>query len=223
MGTLLQEFGHDIVLLYFIEIVLKEKIEAFFYLVNPATGPRIDIHFWNPDKNEYTSAYNFSGNNYIPEFNLRHKLPEAVVKEIDRNSAYQNFEWYKKIGRSIDHDLKDFIKEFCTDIQQNNTTMPDIIGFDHTGQEVIWAELKFEGLGSKAKKSVENQFHVAKNRNVPFCLVIPDNPIYSREITNSWLKGNLPDGMEIYKFASNSQTVIPKRNEIKFIQLQNRN
>jgi hypothetical protein len=60
---------------------------------------------------------------------------------------------------------------------------------------------------------------MAQRRNIPFYLVIPKNPLYGREITNSWIQENLPSEMKVYKFASISKAVVPKREDIEFIEV----
>ena len=220
MGTLLQEFGHDIVLLYFIDKVLKPHHKNLFYMVSPATGPKLDIHFWNAAKNEYTSAFNVSQNNFIPEFNIRYTLERKVIELINKQANFRNLDWYSNISKELGKDLLSFVNNYSKTIIKGIDTLPDIIGFDGAGRDSVWVELKYEGLSKKAKDSVIKQFSMAQRRGVPFHLVIPKNPLYGREITNSWIQENLPSEMRVYKFASISKAVVPKREDIEFIEVK---
>jgi len=222
MGTLLQELGHDVVLLHFIDRVLKKGRKDLFYIVSPATGPKIDIHFWNYKKDEYTSAFNISGVRYIPEFSLRLKFGKDIVAKLNRESDYQTLGWYQKLSQRLNRDLKEFVIKQSNFVEKNSGNLPDIIGVDKAGKETIWAELKFEGFGKKARASVLRQFESAQKRDIPFYLVIPEKPLYGREITNSWIQRNLPSEMKVYKFILKTEVITPKRSQVDFIKVTNR-
>jgi len=219
-GTFLQQFGHDIVLLHFIDKIIKKRRKELFYIVSPAMGPKIDIHFWNPEKNEYTSGYNISQHNFIPELSLRLKFSEDIIKRLNKESSYKTLEWYQKLSHKINKDLKKFVVDYCGLVEENTGDLPDVMGFDKDGKETIWAELKFEGFGKKARKSVLKQFSLAKKRNIPFYLIIPKKPVYGGELTNFWIRKNLPLEMIIFKFTSKTGLVTPKKSEINFIKVK---
>lgn len=216
MGTLLQELGHDTVLLYFIDKVLKRGRKNLFYIVSPAEGPKIDIHFWNPEKNEYTSAYNVSRPEYPPELNERKNYSKDVFNKMDKESHYLQQKWYKELSRQLNKDLKTFVLEYCNNIERAISDLPDIMGFDRNGRETLWAEIKYEGFGTKARESVLKQFKLSQKIDIPFVLVIPKKPLYSREITINWINNNLPPEMKVYRFDVDPQIVLPKRTQIKF-------
>lgn len=220
MGTLLQQFGHDIVLLHFIDQVLKkQERDGLFFIISPAMGPKIDVHFWNPERNEYTSAYNVSEENFIPEFSLRLNFDRDIATRLDKASAYRNLQWYKNLSQSLKKDLKVFVSALCKRVERETNDLPDVIGVDENGRETIWVELKFEGFSKRARNSVLTQFNAAQKRDVPFHLVLPKNPLYGRGITDSWIRANLPAAMKIYKFASKGSAVIPKGEDIEFIEV----
>lgn len=219
MGTLLQQFGHDTVLLYFIDRILKKRSRELFYIVSPAEGPKIDIHFWNPKGNEYTSAYGLSRPEYIPELYERKNYSKEIFDRMNRESRYSEQRWYQELSRQLNRDLKEFVLEYCNNIEKITGDLPDVMGFEKEGKETIWAELKFEGFGTKARESVLKQFRLSKEKGIPFLLVIPKRPLYAREITNNRINENLPPEMKVYKFDMNIQTVLPKRSQIQFIEV----
>jgi len=219
MGTLLQELGHDIILLHFIDIILKRRNKKLFYIVSPAEGPKIDIHFWNPKKNEYTSAYNISRPEYPPQLYERRNYSKDVFDRMDRESSYSKQKWYQELSQHLGIDLKEFVLEYCNKVEKITGDLPDIIGFDKNAKETLWAEIKYEGFGTKARKAVLKQFELSRKRGVPFLLVIPKKPLYSREITNEWINNNLPLEMKVYKFDIDTQVVLPKKSQIKFIEV----
>lgn len=222
MGTLLQEFGHDVVLLYFIEKVLKGLHDELFFIVSPANRPRIDIHFWNPDKNEYTSACNLSGSNYIPEFDLMYDPGLEILERLDMIAGSSNQTWYKELSVRIGKDIRDFVREIWERANAGVGLVPDIIGVDEEGKQTVWAEVKFEGFSQQARNSVITQYEQAKKHNVPFLVVIPRKPTYARELTDGWLLQNLPSAMTIFKFHCESQNVVPRRDDIKFVEVGGR-
>jgi len=219
MGTLLQELGHDIALLHFIDKVLKNRGKEFFFIVSSAWGPKIDIHFWNPEANEYTSAYGVSRLEYPPEIYERKNYSKEVLTKMNKESRYSEQKWYRELSRELKRNLKEFVLEYCNNVEKVTGDLPDVMGFDKNGKETIWAELKFEGFGTKARESVLKQFRLSKEREIPFLLVIPKRPLYAREITDNWINNNLPPEMKVYKFDTNIQIVLPKRSQIQFIEV----
>ena len=219
MGTLLQQFGHDTVLLYFIDRILKKRGRELFYIISPAEGPKIDIHFWNPEENEYTSAYGMSRTDYIPELYERKNYSKEIFDRMNKESHYSDQRWYQELSRQLNRDLKEFVLEYCNSIEKITCDLPDVMGFDKEGKETIWTELKYEGFGTKARESVLKQFNLSKERGIPFLLVIPKRALYAREITNNWINDNLPPEMKVYKFDVDTQIVLPKRSQIQFIEV----
>jgi hypothetical protein len=219
MGTQLQQFGHDIVLFHFVDKVLKNGSEESFYIVSPAEGPRVDINFWNPDRDEYTSAYGVSWPEYIPELYERKNHSKEIFDRMNKESRYSEQHWYQKLTRQLHGDLKEFVLEYCDSVEKITGDLPDVMGFDKEGRETKWAELKFEGFGPEARESALKQFELSQKRGIPFLLVIPKRPVYSREITDSWINDNLPPEMKVYKFNMDSQTVLPKRSQLQFVEV----
>ena len=220
MGTLLQELGHDIVLLLFIDKVLKKRKKEVFYIVNPATGPKVDIHFWNAKQREYISAYDISPKNFIPEFELRINLDKEDIERIDRESTYKKTEWYQWLHNKLGSDIKDFVNEICQSLKQSlRGGLPDIIGITGGKSISLLAEIKFEGFGNAAKEEVSRHIGLADHFKVPYFLVIPKKPSYGKGITSSWITNNFPDPVKIYEFAFTKPGVVPKRVEIQFIEL----
>jgi len=219
MGTLLQQFGHDIVLLHFIDRVLKNRGKELFYILSPAEGPKIDIHFWNAEENEYTSAYGVSRPDYPPELYERKNYSKEVFDWMDKESHYSEQRWYQELSRQLKRDLKEFVLEYCNNVEKVTGDLPDIMGFDKNGKETLWAELKYEGFGTKARESVLKQFRLSKERGIPFLLVIPKRPLYAREITDKWINDNLPPEMKVYKFDMDNQIVLPNKSQIQFIEV----
>lgn len=221
MGTILQEMGHDIVLLHFIDLILKTKHKAFFFIITPAVGPKRDIHFWNPEHNEYTSAWNVAKGNFIPEFYYRINLDREDIEKLDKASIYKNQDWYKSLSKKLGKDLKEFVNKICFDLENKlKSELPDIVGIDENGKVILFAEIKFEGFGKKAREEVLTELKLANQLKIPYYLVIPKKPIYGRELTDSWIRQNLPKEMKIHKFALSSKEIIPKQTTIKFIEVK---
>jgi len=218
MGTLLQELGHDIVLINFIDKVLKGNVDSFLYLVCPAIGPRVDLHFSDNSRGEYVSAYNTSPADYIPEFNFRLNLPRDILDQLDSTSGYRNSDWYETLSMRLGRDLKGLVTEILGSVEEEDVDFPDAIGIDSKGREIIWVEVKFEGLGKKAYEAVSGQSSVAKKRGVPFVLLIPEKPVYGKasNTPNSLKKTNR--NMQLYTFSTQPSGVPPKRDEIVFTQ-----
>lgn len=221
MGTVLQEMGHDIVLLHFIDLVLKPKYKSAFYIITPAVGPKRDIHFWNPEHNEYTSAWNVAKGNFIPEFYYRINLDREDIEKLDKASIYKSQDWYKSLSKKLGKDLKEFINKLCFDLENKlKSELPDIVGVDENEKVILFAEIKFEGFGKKAREEVLSELKLANQLKIPYCLIIPKKPIYGRELSDGWIKQNLPKEMKIFKFALSSKEIIPKQTTIKFIEIK---
>jgi hypothetical protein len=216
MGTILQELGHDIVLMHFINGVLEQKRNDLFYIVSPATGPKIDIHYWDSKRREFTSAFNVSGNQFVPQFALRMDLGSDAIQRLTKESRYESLDWYQQISKKLGRDLKDFVLESCDSIQEQSIEQPDIIGVDTAGQETVWAEIKVEGIGRHARQTVSAQSLMAHEKGTPFYLVLPRKPVYGSEVSGSWIQNNLPANTTVYTYSTNGAMIIPKRNEIQF-------
>lgn len=220
MGTILQETGHDAVIVAFINSILKEKYKHAFYVITAAMGPKRDIYFFEPSQKRYLSAWYLSRENYIPEFCYRITIPKNEMKKIVKASGYQKEKWYKLLSKNIGKDLKNFLSPLCLKLEKFlKGDLPDIIGFNKKGNLILMAEIKFEGFSQKAKESVLKEYELAKKLKIPYFLIIPKNPVYTREITSTWLKNNLPQDMKIYKFDITQTAILPKQNEIKFIEV----
>ncbi|MCD6193329.1 MAG: hypothetical protein J7L26_07645 [Candidatus Aminicenantes bacterium] len=185
-------------------------------------GPKIDIHFWNPEKDEFTSAYNVSRPEYPPELYERKNYSRDVFDRMDRESHYSKQKWYQELSRQLNMNLKEFVLEYCNNLEKITGDLPDIMGFDKNGEETLWAEVKYEGFGTEAREVILKQFELSKERGIPFSFVIPKRPLYSREITDNWINKNLPSEMKVYKFDMDVQIVLPKRSQIKFVEVLRR-
>jgi hypothetical protein len=219
MGTILQEVGHDAVLVGFIN---KELIKSGceFFIVTAALGPKHDIHYYDPEAEEYVSAYNISKENYIPAFEYRVTLPESDLERINLESQYKKQSWYKSLQSKIGSDPYESIALIIDEIKENlDGGVPDIIGFNESGHLILFAEVKFEGFSKNAMNDVLQEYEIAKSRDIPYFLVIPKKPIYSRRITDTWLKSNLPEDMRVYKFSLPKNMVVPKQSNIGFMEI----
>lgn len=220
MGTILQEMGHDAIIIAFINSILKREYESLLYIVTPAMGPKRDIYYFDTKRKEYISGWASSKENYIPEFYYRTTIPKKEMDLLNKTSKYKKEDWYKSLSKKIGQDLKDFLSKICTKIEKYlKSDLPDILGFDEKGNLILFAEIKFEGFSQKAKESALTEYRLARKLEVPYYLVIPKNPVYSRGITNAWLKRNLPSDIRIYKFEIPTISVIPKQIEIQFIKV----
>jgi hypothetical protein len=202
--------------LHFIDKVLKRRNKELFFIVTPASGPKIDIHFLNPEKDEYTSAYDVSFPDYPPEFYERKNYTKEIFERMNKECRYTEQKWYQELSERLGKDLKGFVLEYCNNIEKITGDLPDIMGFDERGKETLWAEIKFEGFGPKAREAVLKQFKLSQERKIPFLLVIPEKPLYSREISDEWVNNNLPKEMKVYKFQMDPNIVLPKKSQIKF-------
>jgi hypothetical protein len=216
MGTLLQEFGHDIVLLHFIDKVLKREGGVLFYIVSPATGPRIDIYFRNEEKNEFTSAYNTGMPDYIPGFAFRTRIEREVLERLEEGAHYRRMNWYRMLSKYLQKDLKKFVECVVSKAKIKVVSLPDLIAISDSGKQIYWVEIKFEGFGRGAQNQVRTQCEAAKQNNMPFYLVLPKRPLYGRELTVSWIKKHLPGDMIVYRFLTDTLVITPTGHQIQF-------
>lgn len=220
MGTILQEMGHDAIIIAFINSILKKEYEALLYIVTPAMGPKRDIYYFDIKRKEYISGWTTSKENYIPEFYYRTIIPKKEMDLLNKTSKYRKENWYKSLSKEIGQDLKNFLSKICIKIEKTlKSDLPDVLGFDKKGNLILFAEIKFEGFSQKTKEPTLKECRLAKKLGVSYYLVIPKKSVYSREITNAWLKRNLPSDIKIYKFAIPTASVIPKQIEIQFIKV----
>lgn len=225
MGTLLQELGHDQIILYFIHKVLRpleksksEEERTQFFIVSPATGPKKDIYFWNPEKDEYTCAYslcNAGKEDFPPEWETRQTLPPEIIEQANKSSQYKSVEWYKKLSEKCGTDINEFIDGLESKISQAfNDDLPDLVGVSLRGL-TSGAEIKFEGFGKKALPQIENHYNGCLKLGIPYHLVIPEKPSYSR-FNKAFVK-KLLEGkpkIKLYTFAYTGP--IPALEPIKF-------
>ncbi|MEM7819304.1 MAG: hypothetical protein QXD48_00565 [Candidatus Aenigmatarchaeota archaeon] len=121
----------------------------------------------------------------------------------------------------MSRDLKEFVNKICLGLENKlKSDLSDIIGIDENGRVILFAEIKFEGFGKKAREEVLNELKLANRLKIPYYLVIPKKPVYGRELSDGWIKRNLPEEMKIYKFALSSKEIIPKQTTIKFIEIK---
>ncbi len=237
-GTLLQEFGHDAVILYFVHKVLRTKeVKDAFYIVSPAVGPKIDIYFWNPNKDEFTSGINdisntIGGAYYIPEFQYRARFDSETMKKLDEETRekYTLRPWYRELSDLLNQDLKEFVKG-TTKVVENEIVgdLPDIIGIDQDGNQTLFAEIKFEGFGEEAQKSVLKQFHYAYDKNLSFYLVLPKQRAYSRDLSASWIRKWMAKNVNndeikrliVYQSDIKGELITPKGENVGFILVHN--
>lgn len=224
MGSIAQEMGHDLTIMYFIDKVLKPKEEKEdFFIIHSAIGPKRDIHYWNPEHDEYTSGKDTSRDKFIPEWDFRRKLSEEEIKKLIAESVYWNEAWYKKLSEQLGRDLKEFADKLCayfeTIIIQHFpevNKLPDFIGVKD-GKITSIGEIKFEYLPNKALNEFLAYKTLAQQHKVSFYLVFPKKG-YLRTDFN-WLSRNLPDGVEFYPFegAELKPLIVPNYRDIQFI------
>jgi len=220
MGTVLQELNHDKILLYFVHKTLrpKEKEKTLFFIVNPANGPKKDIHFWNPKHDEYTSAFNLCQNNrenFIPEWSIRETLPQEIIQQANKSSKYWEGDWYKTLSKKLG-DIKEFVENLESKINLNfNKNFPDIIGVSSKGDLELATEIKFEGFGKKALPQINNHYKGCSELEIPYYLVVPEKPFYGR-FNKSFIKKILKEkpAINLYKFRYVG--AIPNLDAIKF-------
>ncbi len=226
MGTVLQELGHDEIILYFIHKVIRPEEKAKseeerinFFIVRPATIPKKDIHFWNAEHDEYTSSYNLCKNqqtNFIPEWVIKQTLPKEVMEIANKESKYGEKEWYKNLSQKFG-DLKKFIDNLESKVINTfKNDFPDILGVSRKGLS-LGAEIKYEGFGKKSLPQIEDHYNACSKLKIPYYLVIPKNPFYTK-LNKTLLKKVLEEKPEInlYTFAFNIKEGIPSLDSIKF-------
>lgn len=225
-GSIAQEMGHDLVIMYFIDKVLKpRKRRELFFIVHPAMGPNRDIHFWNSAHNEYTSAWDVSKEKFIPEYNARIKLPMGIFNSLVKRSQYWKEPWYEKLSQELGKDLKQFTDKLCDSMDSALKTvdkLPDFIGINQKGKVTSLGEVKFEYLPKKAEKELLGYYNVAKRLQCPFYLIFPKKGFYIRTDYN-WIKKILPEDVKAYTFSGEEQEkrllqpiVVPNYHTIQF-------
>jgi hypothetical protein len=213
-GTLLQELGHDQVILYFIHKVLRKKGSSeLFFIVNPAIGPRIDIHLWNSQKNEFSSAFNTAmahGGVFVPEYCQRMRLPRKIIQQMNRESRYWDEGWYKRLSFALGKDPKGLIDAVLASLERElGCPFPDIIGIKKPGKITTLAEVQFEGLGQEAMREIEEHCRASKKLGVPYCLVVPKEPVYGRADYR-----NIPENARLFQFSFTKP--VPSLESIEF-------
>ena len=224
MGSIAQEMGHDLTIMYFIDKVLKSREEKEdFFIIHPAMGPKRDIHYWNPEHDEYTSGWDTSGDTrFIPDYLYRRNLSAKELEKLVEESQYFKEEWYKKLSQQIRGDLKDFIDKLCGNLENKLKEkfptvdkLPDFIGIKERKINSI-GEVKFEYLPKKALEEFLGYYYLAEQENVPFYLIFPKKG-YTRTDLN-WLSRNLPKEIKFYTFegAELQPIIVPNYRDIKF-------
>ncbi len=219
MGTLSQEIGHDVVIVDFLNKILSQKeSEVLFCVVTPAIGPKRDIYFRDFATKEWVSAYAVAGDDFIPEFVYRMKIEKDVFDKIDKHFSYQDQYWYKYLSGEIGKDLREYLSSVCVEIEEKlQSELPDIIGFDKKGKIRFFSEIKFEGLSQNALESVIKESKAALLYNAKYYLVIPSKPVYSRSLSDEWIKRNVSFmNIEIYKFIVDKSVITPQQDQITF-------
>jgi len=220
-GTQLQEIGHDAVIVAFVQNVLTQLHDRATYLINPAIGPKRDIYFAENSGCRYTSAYYISRGDYIPAFQYRFQIPAAEMAQLEASSRYLQQEWYVRLSKQIRRDLATHLIEICKTLEARlHSDLPDIIAIDPGGALIGFAEVKFEGFSLKARDSVLLEYELSKELGIPYYLAIPKYPSYSRELTDSWLRRNLPGDLAVFKFKIPKGVVLPKQAKILFMPLE---
>ncbi len=229
MGSIAQEMGHDLTIMYFIDKVLKpKKNREDFFVIHPAMGPKRDIHYWNPEHNEYTSGWNTSGDQkFIPDYLFRRDLSPEELQKLKEESKYWNEQWYKTLSRKLNEDLKDFTDRLCSRLEETikekfpdffdrGGKFPDFIGVRERKITSI-GEVKFEYLPKRALSELLAYSYLAKQEKVPFYLIFPKKG-YTKTDFN-WLAKNLPkEIVEFYLFegAEPKPLIVPNYRDIKF-------
>lgn len=223
MGSIAQEMGHDLTIMYFIDNVLKSKDKEDFFIIHSAIGPKRDIHYWNPEHNEYTSGWDSSGDKrFIPDYLFRRRLSEEELKRLVEESQYQDEEWYRKLSQQLGEELKNFTDRICGNLEKiiqqvfpEVDKLPDFIGIKEGNINLI-GEIKFEYLPKRALNEFLAYQSIAEQYEIPFYLVFPKKG-YTRTDFN-WLSKNLSEGVEFYPFqgAELKPIIVPNCRDIKF-------
>ena len=224
MGSIAQEMGHDLTIMYFIDKILKPKDEKEdFFIIHPAMGPKRDVHYWNPEHDEYTSGWDTSGElKFIPDYLFKRNLSSEELQRLNEESQYSNEEWYKKLSQEINEDLKDFTDQLCNNLEDQIKEdfskvdkLPDFIGIKDK-KISCFGEVKFEYLPKKALEEFLAHAYLAEQAGVAFYLIFPKKG-YTRTDFN-WFSKNLPKSAEFYPFegAELKPLIIPNYRDIKF-------
>lgn len=231
MGSIAQEMGHDLTIMYFIDKILKlRRNREDFFIVHPAMGPKRDIHYWdlNYVPPEYTSGWDTSRGKFIPEYFHRIGFPEGVMEELNKESKYWDESWYKSLSNKLNEDLKQFSDNLCNSIEELIATdfpkvdkLPDFIGIKNGKLSQI-GEVKFEYLPKRALNEFLAYKEIAQKNNIAFYLIFPKKGFYA-STDYGWLKKNLPKNIEFYAFGSPGQEgkqtkpiLIPNYDNINF-------
>ena len=208
-GSIAQEMGHDLTIMYFVDKVLKPSWRELFFIVSPAMGPAIDIHFRNPEHNEYTSAWDTSRERYIPDYALRLKLGNEIMKDLAEKIEYWKEPWYVVLSEKLGRDLKEFVDEKSEQIIEilkinGIFKLPDFIGIANDGKVTCIGEIKYENLPRKALPEILRFDALGRQLEVPFYLVFPEKGFYART-DYGWIKKNVPPSVELYAFGGQTQ------------------
>ena len=207
-GSIAQEMGHDLVIMYFIDKVIKgnKDLDIQFFIIHPGMGPAKDIHYWNPGHDEYTSGWDTSGSKFIPEYGLRYKIPEDAMKKLMEDSRYWEDQWYKKLSQELGKDLKQHVDVVCDSfestlgkISPEVDKLPDFIGLNSKGEVTLIGEVKFESLAKKALEEVIAYQSLADKLKIPYYLIFPKKGTYAT-LEPKWVSENLPSQTNIYTF-----------------------
>jgi hypothetical protein len=221
MGTLLQEFGHDIVLLHFIHRVLSVGFHNLFFIVSPATGPKLDIHFANSKRQEYTSAFGLAREDYIPEFLLRTPIARHDMVRLYRQSKYRRMAWYTRLSAALGKDLKVTVEELWDSvINLCDGDAPDIIGVSRSAAVTVVAEVKFEGFGKGTLESTRAHLRLAQKLGVSYFLVLPRRSAYGRGVSDAWIRKNIPPEVRVIKCGIGKDILFPKAGDIEFSEVK---
>lgn len=214
MGSIAQEMGHDLTIMYFMEKVIKSNKEVKdrenFFIVHPAVNVKKDIHFWNQKHNEYTSAYSLckTDDKYIPRYLFRATYSSKTMEQLEKDSNYKNQLWYRMLKSSLKEEPTKFIDEKCSLIEKvigNKTDkLPDFIGIGQNKNIISIGEIKFEYFPKKAESEYLAYHELSKSLKIPFYLIFPEKGFYVRT-PKGWIKRKLPSDIEFYEFYSEGQ------------------
>lgn len=207
MGSIAQEIGHDLIINYFVNKVLRPSAKkVLLYIIHPAMGPLRDIFFFDSKQKEFISAWTSSPSEYITEYNLRIKLPDKVIKKIKMESKYWEKPWYKNLSKTLRGDLKIFIEKNCAQIDKllkekfpMVDKLPDFIEINKNGKISSIGEIKFEYLPKRALNEFLSYHYIAKQFKIPVYLVFPKKGSYARTDYN-WIRKNLLKDIRFYTF-----------------------
>ena len=223
-GSIAQEMGHDLIIMYFIDKVLKprnksqkdpKKKEAFF-IIHPAMGPEKDIYYWNPKHDEYTSGWDTSRDRYIPEYGLRYKLDKPSLDKLMQESKYWDDEWYKSLSHQLGSDLKEHVDSISNSLESmlkerfpEIDKLPDFVGLNRQGTVISLGEVKAESLAKKALQEILAYQTVADKLGVPSYFIFPKKGVYAT-LEPKWINENFPTNTQIFTFEELDETGKPK-------------